>query len=64
MRGLRALAVRLAGLLRGGEDDAAAELESHVAMHTEAGMRAGLSEPEARRRAVLALGGSDGGVAR
>lgn len=35
----------------------AAEMESHVQMHIEDGVRAGLAPEEARRRAVLALGG-------
>jgi hypothetical protein len=34
-----------------------AELESHIAMHTEDGVRAGLSPEEARRRALMRLGG-------
>ena len=47
------------GLLRApqGDDDFEAELESHVAMHTEDGMRAGLSAEEARRQALIRLGG-------
>jgi putative ABC transport system permease protein len=36
-----------------------AELESHVAMHTEDGVRAGLSDEEARRRALIQLGGTE-----
>lgn len=44
MRTLRALSVRLLGLFRKrqSEEDFAAELESHVALHTEDGIRAGL----------------------
>src|ERR1700733_5427935 len=34
-----------------------AELESHIAMHTEDGARAGLSPAEARRQALIRLGG-------
>ena len=34
-----------------------AELEAHVAMQVEDGVRAGLSEEEARRRALMQLGG-------
>jgi hypothetical protein len=39
MRGLRALWMRLRGMAsaRRAEDDFAAEIESHVAMHTEDG---------------------------
>jgi predicted permease len=56
MRAWRALLLRL---LRAGRTRAEwdAELESHVAMHTEDGVRAGLTEAEARRRALIALGG-------
>jgi predicted permease len=58
MRKLRALWFRL---LRGrpGEDEFESELESHVAMHTEDGMRAGLSADEARRQALIRLGGAE-----
>jgi predicted permease len=61
MRKLRALLIRLRGLLsfHRGEDDFAAELESHVAMHTEDGIRAGLSPEEARRQALIRLGGAE-----
>jgi predicted permease len=56
---LRALGLRLLGLFRARrpEDDFAAELESHVALHTDDGIRAGLSPEEARRRALIRLGG-------
>jgi ribulose bisphosphate carboxylase small subunit len=58
MRKLRALWMRLCGLFGARrEDDFAAELESHVAMHTEDGIRAGLSPEEARRQALVRLGG-------
>ncbi len=58
---LRALWVRLIGLLRPGraEEEFRAEIESHVAMHTEEGIRAGLSPGEARRQALLRLGGAE-----
>lgn len=61
MRRLRALWVRLRGLQQSRriDSDFAAELESHVAMHTEDGIRAGLSPQEARRRALLRLGGTE-----
>lgn len=36
-----------------------AELESHIAMDAEAAVRSGLSEDEARRQAVLRLGGTE-----
>lgn len=41
------------------EEDFAAELESHVAMHMEDGMRAGLTAEEARRQAIIKLGGME-----
>jgi predicted permease len=61
MRQLRALWIRLRGLIgaRRDEDDFAAELESHVAMHTEDGIRTGLSPTEARRQALIRLGGAE-----
>jgi predicted permease len=61
MRQARALWMRLCSLWRGGrrEDEFAAELESHVALHTEDGMRAGLSAEEARRQALIKLGGAE-----
>ena len=45
MRKLRALWMRLGGMLSGRreEDDFAAELEAHVALHTEEGIRAGVT---------------------
>jgi predicted permease len=61
MRQLRALLNRLRGLLsRGGaEQDFNAELESHVALDTDAGIREGLTPAEARRRALIRLGGAE-----
>jgi predicted permease len=58
-RRLRALAVRLGGLWRGGAGDGglAEELESHLRMHADDYVRGGLSPREARRRALLKLGG-------
>jgi hypothetical protein len=43
MRKLRALLKRIAGLLNSGRDhhEFSAELESHIAMHVEDGMRSG-----------------------
>jgi predicted permease len=59
MRKLRAFCFRLRGFFRGrrGDDDFAAELESHIALHTDAGVRAGLTAEEARRQALIHLGG-------
>jgi len=61
MRRLRALWMRIRGLYqnRQADNDFAAELESHVTMDTENGVRAGLSEEEARRQALLRLGGAE-----
>ena len=39
------------------DGDFAAELESHLAMDIEEGVRAGLSREDARRRALIKLGG-------
>ena len=61
MRKLRALWIRLAGLLHPGRADHefSDELESHLAMHVEDGVRSGLSAEEARRRALIQLGGAE-----
>src|ERR1700761_3971668 len=61
MTKLRAYGLRILGLFRRrhAEDDFAAELESHIAMHIEDGMRAGLAPEEARRQALLHLGGAE-----
>jgi predicted permease len=61
MRNLRALALRLRGLFRPRRHEAefAAELESHVTLHTDEGIRAGLSAAEARRLALIRLGGAE-----
>lgn len=60
-RKLRALWIRLLGMIgaRRNDDDFDAELESHVALHTEDGIRAGLSPEEARRQALISLGGAE-----
>lgn len=63
MRRLRAFFLRVRGLAqapvraRQAQDEFAAELESHVAMHVEDSMRSGLSAEEARRQALIKLGG-------
>jgi predicted permease len=58
---LRAFALRLLGLfrVRHADDDFTAELESHIALHTDAGIRAGLTPEEARRQALIRLGGAE-----
>jgi putative ABC transport system permease protein len=61
MRKFRAFFLRLRGLFtsRATESDFAAELDSHVALDTEAGIRAGLTRTEARRQALIRLGGAE-----
>jgi predicted permease len=59
MRRLRALFIRLAGHIRKDrqEREFAAEMESHLQMHIEDNLRAGMSAAEARREALMKLGG-------
>jgi hypothetical protein len=59
MRRLRAWLVRLAGSFSGARRDRelGTELESHVQMHVDDNIRAGMRPEEARRHAILALGG-------
>ncbi len=61
MRQLRAFILRLRGIFRSrrAEADFASELESHVALHTDAGIRNGLTPAEARRQALIRLGGAE-----
>ena len=61
MRQLRALWMRICVLLGSARfrEDFDAELENHVAEHTREGVLTGLSEAEARRQAVLRLGGAE-----
>jgi putative ABC transport system permease protein len=59
MRRLRALFLRLVGLFRKDrrERDLSAEMESHLQMHIADSLRAGMSAAEARRQALIKLGG-------
>ena len=59
MRGLRAWWMRLRGLRRDQrrEQEMADEIESHIQMQTEDNQRAGMSPEEARRQAIVKLGG-------
>jgi len=59
MRKLRAWFMRLAALLNtdGQDRELAEELESHIRMHTEDNLRAGMSREAARRAALIDLGG-------
>jgi putative ABC transport system permease protein len=61
MRKLRKLAMQIGGLFRSGRVDAEfnAELEAHIAMDTEAGVKAGLDAVEARRQALMRVGGAE-----
>lgn len=58
MRILRAVLLRLVRAARANREFEA-ELDSHVRMHTEEGVRAGLTEEAARRQALLRLGGAE-----
>jgi predicted permease len=59
MKWLKASLVRLAGMWRGADRDrdVAAELESHLELHIADNLKAGMPPAEARRQAVLKLGG-------
>src|SRR6266481_7762047 len=59
MRWLRVCALRVAGLFVKNRRDQefAAELESHLQMHIDDNLRSGMSAQEARRQALLKLGG-------
>ncbi|HEY1902387.1 MAG TPA: ABC transporter permease [Terracidiphilus sp.] len=61
MRKIRALSMRMRSffLAHRTERDFNAELESHIALHTDAGIRAGLTPEEARRQALIKLGGAE-----
>ena len=60
MKRLRVWGWRLIGLFAKGrrERELADEIEGHLQMHIDDGMRAGLTREEARREAMLKLGGS------
>lgn len=59
MRQMRALLIRLAGLFRTKhyEQEMAEELESHLEMAIEDNLRSGMTPQEARRQALIKLGG-------
>ena len=61
MRALRAFFRRLRGLVRNppANDDIAAELDSHVQMHIDDNLRTGMNPEEARRQALIRLGGRE-----
>ncbi|HJX97101.1 MAG TPA: permease prefix domain 1-containing protein, partial [Candidatus Acidoferrum sp.] len=59
MRRIRAWFFRIAGIFREESRDRelAAEMESHLQLHIEDNLRAGMSAEEARRQALIRLGG-------
>ena len=59
MRTLRAWLVRLAAMFRrsSSDNDFGEELKAHVEMHVEDSLRRGMSAQEARREAIMKLGG-------
>jgi predicted permease len=59
MRWLRVFALRVAGLFAKSQRDRefAAELDGHLQMHIDDNLRSGMSAEEARRQALLKLGG-------
>jgi putative ABC transport system permease protein len=59
MRGLRAWCLRFIALFRTEQRDheLAEELESHIQMHIEDNLRSGMNPAEARRQALINLGG-------
>lgn len=61
MKMLRAMCARFAGLFRreGRDDELAAEMDAHVQMHIEDNLRIGMSPDEARRQALIKLGGME-----
>ena len=62
MRTLRAWWSRIAGFVRpgAGERDFADELQSHIDLHTDDNIRAGMTPAEARRQALIWIGGVTG----
>src|SRR5277367_4455470 len=61
MRWLRSLFSRLGEIFgkRRREQEFSAEMESHLQMHIEDNLRTGMSPPEARRQALMKLGGME-----
>ena len=59
MNELRAWLLRFGGLFRKQrrDRDFSAEMDSHLQMHIEDNLRAGMSPAEARRQALMKLGG-------
>ena len=60
LRGVRAGILRLAGLFhKSREQELSDELESHLQMHVDENLRSGLPPEDARRQALLKLGGME-----
>lgn len=60
MRKLKAFWLRLRGVLGSRrEDEFSAELESHLQMHIDDNLRSGMTHDEARRNALIKLGGME-----
>src|ERR1700712_1749118 len=61
MHTIRAIWIRLLGLMGIGRNcaDFDAELETHLELATEAGVQRGMPRDEARRRALMQLGGAE-----
>jgi len=61
MRGLRAWLLRLAGSFykERREQELAAVVESHLQMHIDENLRAGMTPEQARRDALIKLGGTE-----
>jgi putative ABC transport system permease protein len=57
LRQVRAFLHRLAGVFRKRDDDLAAEIDSHLELHIEDNLRAGMTPEAARREANLKFGG-------
>ena len=59
MKHLRAWLARFRGTFAGrrADQELADEIESHIQLHADEYVRAGVSPAEARRRAIVALGG-------
>src|SRR5918993_1535116 len=62
MKSVRAWLMRLSGVFatKRSERELSAEIESHLQLHIDDNVRAGMTPAEARRRAVIALGGVEG----
>src|SRR5918994_2770709 len=62
MKSVRALLMRVFGVFgsKRSERELSAEIESHLQLHIDDNIRAGMTPVEARRRAIIALGGVEG----